>query len=783
MTVIHVEDARQHNLKGLSLDLPKGGVVAVTGPSGAGKSSLAIDILHGEGMRRFLEVLAQDARRSFPPPGEIRVGKVTGLGPTVALRQTPPLLHPAATVSSLCGIAPFLYRWFSLDGQAECPRCDRPIAATHPGAAAADLFATLPGELVDIAVPLAAGTGVPRERRLEEYRLRGYLRAWAAGTWYYLDDIPVGGRLPGDEVAVSLDTLEVIGENRRQIEESLSIAFQEGGEALVLAQGRRMRYGAVARCPECGFAAPARSPALFARQAAEPEADSGARAYLLAGETLPAWLAREVCEAAALLERAGHTIRPGSAAHFLSRAIGSRLDSLRRLHAGYLPLGRPAATLSAGEVQRCRLAAQIGQAMGGLITILDEPTIGLHPLEVEGLLGELRRLTAGEGTVVVVEHDPRMIAAADWVVELGPGGGEEGGRLVFNGPATRWPGRRARAKAPGVEPVAPGREGEIELAGIRFRTLRGVDAAFPVPGWTTVCGVSGSGKSTLVFEVLAREVSAWLAGVPGPQRASHCRLPGKLARLVTVGRRNLRGSARSCPATYLGVMTRIAEVFAKLPEARMRGFSSRRFLFNVSGGRCEACHGLGVRRRPLTGGMEVEVECPVCHGRRFQDETMAVRFRGRSIADVLDLSIAAAADLLTPFARLRRPLLAAVEIGLGYLKLGQRGDLLSGGEAQRLFLARELEAPPAGATLYLFDEPTVGLHEDDVERLVAFLSRLVSAGHGVVGVENHPALIHAAGRVIEMGPAGGANGGQVLYCGTPAGLAAAGTPTARFLRA
>jgi excinuclease ABC subunit A len=468
----------------------------------------------------------------------------------------------------------------------------------------------------------------------------------------------------------------------------------------------------------------------------------------------------------------------------------SRLAFLERVGVGYLTLDRATPTLSAGEAHRVRLAGQIGARLQGIVYVLDEPSVGLHQRDNERLLAILAAIRDLGNTVVVVEHDVDTIRAADYVIDLGEGAGRQGGRLMYQGPPAALNGSltgrylRGELKVPVPARRRPG-TGTLRIVGAREHNLRGIDVAIPLGTLTVVSGVSGSGKSTLVDDILYRALCARM-GRKTSAAGRHAALEGAEAVLdvVAVDQRPIGRTPRSNPATYTGALGAIRDLFSMVPEARARGYKGGRFSFNVKGGRCEACQGDGVRPVRMHFLPDVHVRCDACKGRRYNRETLEVLYRGRTIADVLDLTVDEAAGVLGTHPRLRRLLATLGEVGLGYLRLGQSATTLSGGEAQRVKLARELGRRDTGRTLYILDEPTTGLHVDDVARLLSVLHRLVDAGNTVVAVEHNLDVIKAADHVIDLGPEAGQEGGRVVASGTPEQVARSRkSHTARYLRA
>ena len=516
-----------------------------------------------------------------------------------------------------------------------------------------------------------------------------------------------------------------------------------------------------------------------------------ALAYTVAGAGMAAMSAMSVEAAAAFLRDAPIEGRGGPVVDEVIRGALARLDWMLRCDLGHLPLRRVVTALSRGEAQRARLATQLGGSLAGVLYVLDEPTAGLHPEDVSRLIEALRALVAQGNTVIVVEHDLDVVRAADYVVDLGPGAGAEGGRVVSEGTPAQiasdprsvtgpWLSQGSRARPPAKRRAG---EGSLRLRGARAGSLEDVDLTLPLAAMVAVTGVSGAGKSSLVYGALApalTRVTSGLAldGLP----LAGLTVTGAVKRVVTLDSHPIGRSLRSCPATAIGLMPMLRDLYSVLPEARARGFRAARFSFNVKGGRCERCQGAGVLRVEMHFLPDVEVVCDACGGARYEPETLAVKWKGRSIADALAMRVDEAAEHFTGLERMRDLFLRLHDVGLGYLTLGQPASTLSGGEAQRLRLARELSRRDGGGTVYLLDEPSAGLHPSDVAQLAALLTRLVEQGNTVVMAEHDLSLIALADRVIELGPGGGVRGGRVVAEGTPEELAAVDCPTGRALR-
>ena len=462
--------------------------------------------------------------------------------------------------------------------------------------------------------------------------------------------------------------------------------------------------------------------------------------------------------------------------------IIQRLESFVTLNLGYVSLNRRINTISGGELQRARLVSQLGFSLSGIIYILDEPSIGMHFSEQLNLLGILRRLREKGNTLIVVEHDEETIRAADTIVDIGPGAGERGGEVMYAGPLSGFAAAEKsltsayvygrRRIAPAV-PRKTAAAGFLSIAAVTLNNLKGVTLKIPLNRLTVVSGVSGSGKSSLVVDALVPILRRELAGVPLAGSRLTCGAVtnlGGLARVLMVNQSAIGKNSRSCPATYIGIMAMVRDLFAALPEARVRGYGSGRFSYNVRGGRCEACQGMGVQKLQMSFLPQLEITCPVCEGRRYNSETSQVKFKGRSIADVLDLTASEAFELFANIPMLAGKIRILIDVGLGYLRLGQSSQTLSGGESQRIKLTKELARHSGSPTLYVLDEPTVGLHFDDVRKLIDVFQALIGRGHTVVVIEHNLEMIRVADHLIDLGPGGGRHGGKIVYQGSVAGM-------------
>lgn len=815
---ISVKGASQHNLKQLDVSIPREAVTVVTGVSGSGKSSLAFDTLYAEAQRRFLETLSVRVRGALGPMDRPRVSSIEGLPPAIAVDQRPLAGRARSTVGTVSEIYDLLRLLFAKAGQPHCPKCGKPMGAT-PIQEMRERVMALEGMRIHLYAPMVMDKPGSHRELLQQLLKAGYVRARIDGRLRELDEnIRLSPELP-HTIEVLVDRLLVHPEKKTRLSESLETASNlSGGIVEVEPQGKEpMWFTQHPLCLGCGLEMPFATPRLFSfndPQGACPNCsglgwensqrrcracngsrlNQTARAFKVGPFGLEELSRRSLEELGGLLDQL--TVPPASrdVALEILGAVQTRLKALCSLGLGYLSLDRGSDTLSAGETQRLRLASHMGSPLVGVLYVLDEPSVGLHPADQANLTKAIKDLTSSGNTVVMVEHDPETILGADWVVDLGPGAGELGGELLYNGPprgilscprsitgaylsgrkAIRLPNKRRPTQGPA-----------IEVLGASEHNLKNISVRFPLGCLTCVTGVSGSGKSTLVLEVLCREARARIRGQPCPKARGAAEVRGLegIQAVVEVDQSPIGRTSRSNPATFMGFFRPIRELFAQLPEARLRGYGPERFSFNVKGGRCEVCLGEGVRSIDLLFLPEVHVTCEVCSGRRFNEETLEVRYKGLDIAQVLELTVKEALVFFENIPRLVPGLRLLVEMGLGYLRLGQPAPSLSGGEAQRLKLARELSRTGRGRTLYILDEPTTGLHFEDVRRLLEVMERLLDAGNTIVVIEHNMEVIKCADHVIDLGPGAGPRGGSVVGQGTPERIAA--TPcslTGEFLR-
>ena len=859
---IAVRNAREHNLRGIDVDIPRDAFTVITGVSGSGKSTLAFDILFNEGQRRYLESLNAYARQFVQPASRPEVDSIRGIPPTVAIEQRTSRGGRKSTVATLTETYHFLRLLYMKLGTQHCPDCDARIEPQSPELIAARILERFRGKTVDLLAPLVIARKGLYTDLAKWASAKGYRELRVDGERLPVKPWPRLDRFREHSIELPVARLGISARGEADLRAKLAEALQHGkGVVQVLAAGSRtpVVYSTRRACPSCGTSFAEPDPRMFsfnskqgwctgcfgtglqlagfdAEQSGEESAwndaadgetpvcgrcqgerlNPVARAVRFRDRSIGALTCQPVAKVRKFLGGLKLDRREQAIGRDLLQEIGARLGFLERVGLGYLSLDRAAPTLSGGEAQRIRLAAQLGSNLRGVCYVLDEPTIGLHPRDNRILLDALEELARHRNTLVVVEHDEDTIRRADHVIDLGPGAGVRGGRIVGEGrvgdllanPGSvtgRYLREPLRHPTAPRRPVTP-RSESLTIEGAMMHNLRDLEVRIPLGRLVTVTGVSGSGKSTLARDVLFTNARTLVdrrgdGGRRGTSAAAQglvgCRaLLGieRVDRVLEVDQTPIGKTPRSCPATYVGIWDDIRRIFAGTPEARLRGYDAGRFSFNTAGGRCPTCEGQGVQTVEMSFLPDVKLVCEACRGQRFDAETLGVTYGGRNIGEVLAMNIEDAAEFFRPHATLHHVLSLLCDVGLGYLTLGQQSPTLSGGEAQRIKLVTELakvrvdlRAPLRTRpkhTLYVLDEPTVGLHMADVEKLVRVLHRLVDAGNTVVLVEHNLDIIAQSDWVIDMGPEAGDGGGRLVAAAAPQVLAkrAGRSHTGRALR-
>ncbi len=835
---IEVHGARQHNLRNISLSIPRDQLVVVTGISGSGKSTLAFDILFAEGQRRYLDSLSAYVRQYLRQLAQAEVDSVTGLPPTVAIEQRSSRGGRNSTVATMTEIYHYLRLAYARLGVQHCPSCDVRIEPQSPAGVRSQVLRQFRGVSISLMAPLIRGRKGYHREIAEWAQRKGFHMLRVDGKMTNAASFPRLDRYREHNIDLVVSDVHVGSRMTQELTTAVNQALLIGsGLLLVSSPGRHEGLFSLKRaCPRCGLSFEEPDPRMFSfnsRHGACPSCHGagvagtdgemgerpgpkpsrltgngvcpdcrGARlkptalAVKLRDESIADFTARSIEQVGRFLGRLSYQGEQQKVAKAIMAEISVRLDFLHSVGLGYLTLDRRADSLSTGESQRVRLAAQMGSNLRGVCYVLDEPTIGLHPRDNEKLLHTLTGLRDRGNTVVIVEHDETTIRSADYIIDLGPGAGSEGGHLVAAGRPEDLAGAEGSVTGrylatPLSHPLRkrrpPGRRTRsIQIVGAAANNLKNISVKIPIGRLTCVTGVSGSGKSSLVDDVLymalLKKLSRNRRLVTGKHRS--IRGAGELDRVLRVDQTPIGKTPRSTPATYVGFFDEIRKVFALTPEARIRGYAPGRFSFNVKGGRCERCAGQGRLKVEMNFLPNVYVTCDDCCGARYSPEILAVTFHGKTIAEVLAMTAVEALPLFAAFPKIKRPLTMLRDIGLGYLTLGQTSPTLSGGEAQRIKLVTELAKASRGKTLYLLDEPTTGLHVADIAKLLDVLHRLVDRGNTVVVIEHNLDVIAEADHIIDLGPEGGERGGRIVAEGTPEEIASAGngSHTGRYLR-
>jgi excinuclease ABC subunit A len=943
MDRIIVRGARQHNLKNITVEIPRNRLVVITGISGSGKSSLAFDTIFAEGQRRYVESLSAYARQFLGEMQKPDVDSIEGLSPAISIDQRGVSHNPRSTVGTVTEIYDYLRLLYARIGIPHCPQCGREVTRQSAQQIVDAVLALPAGTRFQVLAPLVKDRKGHHQAVFEDVRKAGFVRVRVDGVVREVDEEIELDRYKLHTIEAVVDRLiipeEIDDGFRTRLTDSVETALRLGDGIVVIndvsaEEPRDLLYSEHLACPVCGISLPEIEPRTFSfnsphgacrtcqglgtRTELDPDLivpnpdlsleegaivawntddhdgyywqlleatahyyhiptdrpwreltpaqrnlilygsgseeipitytarDGGRRIYRTPFEGVVPNLQRRYRETTSDYIRAkieefmtrrpcpacgGARLRPealavtvgGQNIYELTRwpasrllewldelegqltpkeraiadrilkEVRSRLQFMVNVGLDYLTLDRTADTLSGGEAQRIRLATQIGSQLTGVLYVLDEPTVGLHQRDNDRLIRTLQAMRDLGNTLLVVEHDEAMIRSADWIIDLGPGAGEKGGEVVVSGTledvlshpvsltGAYLSGRR---RIPLPRQRRPGNGQYLVVRGAREHNLKDIDVRIPLGMFVCITGVSGSGKSTLLVDVLYRRLAQMLHGSREPA-GEHDAIEGveHIDKVINIDQSPIGRTPRSNPATYTNLFGPIRDLFASLPESKIRGYRAGRFSFNVKGGRCEACEGHGVLRIEMQFLPDVYVPCDVCHGKRYNRETLQVRFKGKNIAEVLDMTVDEAVEFFSAFPAIQRKLQTLQDVGLGYIRLGQPAPTLSGGEAQRVKLARELSKIATGRTLYVLDEPSVGLHAADVDKLVAVLNRLVDAGNTVVIIEHHPDIIKVADWIIDLGPEGGDAGGWVVAEGRPEDVARVESSyTGQFLR-
>lgn len=824
---IIIKNARGHNLKGIDLEIPRNKLTVITGLSGSGKSTIAFDTIYAEGQRRYIESLSAYARNFMEQLEKPAVDTITGLSPSIAIDQKSISTNPRSTVGTVTEIYDFLRLLFARVGSAHCPTHNVPVSSTKPEQIVNEIKKLQPGAKFIVLAPMAQGEKGEYLAEFQKWMRKGFVKAKIDGEWVDLEKARKLEKHKRHDIDIVIDKLineeKFLPRIRESINKALSLS--NGLVTIEVLGGTSKIYSIHRACPICAFSFPELEPRLFSfnnprgacptchgmgvlgyneeeenefvdesededdeetstfwRQTVCPDCQglrlkkSALNVFLGKKNIaeLSAMSADELCD---FLKTLKFEDREALISEKIIKQIESRLDYMIRVGTGYLSLDRQTRTLSGGEVQRIRLATQVGSSLIGILYVLDEPSIGLHPRDHSRLLEILKELRDRGNTVLLVEHDEETIRNADYIVDIGPGAGRLGGRVIATGNLSsieknkesltgRYLSGQLKIETPKSRRAGSGQK--IVIKGARGNNLKDVNLEIPLGTLCGVTGVSGSGKSTLIIDTLYRVVA---------QKLNHSKInPAAfrevhglehIDRVIQINQKPIGRTPRSTPSTYVGLYSLIRDLFAQLPDSKIRGYKPGQFSFNVKGGRCEVCEGAGLKRVEMHFLSDVYVTCDTCQGSRYNPETRSVRYRDKSIADVLKMTVSEALDFFTNHPIIKRKLETLHRVGLDYLSLGQSSTTLSGGEAQRIKLSKELSKRGTGKTLYVLDEPTTGLHFEDIRKLIELLQGLADQGNTVLVIEHNMDVIKCCDWVIDLGPDGGRAGGEIVASGTP----------------
>jgi excinuclease ABC subunit A len=835
MCAIHIRGAKTHNLQNIDVTLPRDQLTVITGLSGSGKSSLAFDTLYAEGQRRYVESLSSYARQFLSIMDKPDVESIEGLSPAIAIEQKVTSHNPRSTVGTTTEIYDYLRLLYARVGEPHCPKHQLKLHA-QTVSQMVDHVLNLPDESkIMVLAPVIRGRKGEHEGVFKRLQVLGYVRVRVNGELYDLDTPPTLERYKKHTIEVVVDRLKVRDDMSTRLSESFENALHVGEGLAVIASmdgaHQDIIFSSKFACTECGYNLDELEPRLFSfnspagactacdglgieRRATKHKAEEedaelnfrpcptcegtrlrpAARHVLVAGRRLPDVVSYSIAEAYQFFKDLVLPGARGEIAEKINREIIARLAFLVEVGLDYLSLSRRSETLSGGEAQRIRLASQIGSGLVGVMYVLDEPSIGLHQRDNARLLKTLTKLRDLGNSIIVVEHDEEAIRTADYVLDMGPGAGIHGGQVVAQGTPEdiiacedSLTGHYLSGKASVEIPTCRtpyDAERVIRLEGVTCHNLDDVTVNIPLGLMTCVTGVSGSGKSSLINDTLypLARARCYRSQVSMVGEVRHTEGLDLCDKVIDIDQSPIGRTPRSNPATYTGLFTPIRELFAGTPEGRARGYRAGRFSFNVRGGRCEACQGGGLIKVEMHFLPDTYVVCDVCRGKRYNRETLDVQYKGKNIYDVLEMTIDEAYDFFDAVPVLARKLQTLMDVGLSYVHLGQSATTLSGGEAQRMKLARELSKRGTGETLYILDEPTTGLHFHDVKQLLQVLFRLRDQGNTIVVIEHNLDVIKTADWIIDLGPEGGNRGGEVLAVGTPEEVAlCANSYTGQFL--
>ncbi|MCL4491653.1 MAG: excinuclease ABC subunit UvrA [Nitrospirae bacterium] len=820
---IVIKGAREHNLKNIDVTIPRDKITVITGPSGSGKSSLAMDTIYAEGQRRYVESLSAYARQFLEQMQKPDLDYIDGLSPAIAIDQKTVTKSPRSTVGTITEIYDYMRVLYTRIGIPYCYQCGS-IISTQDITNIIRAVSSLPiGTRVQVLAPTIRGRKGEYKKELHQMRMDGFVRARIDGKMVELTQDITLKKQQKHTIEIVIDRFIIKHGIERQVKQAIDTTLKYADTVVInlVDENRDIPFSRTLACPNCGISYAEIEPRLFSFnskygacpkcngmgfEGIDEESNNGAsmEAEGFYIKELTHLSPCKACDGMRLkkealsvkindinigefsrmsVEGAENFInglvlseREGIIASRVLKEVKDRISFLKKVGLGYLTLDRPSLTLSGGEAQRIRLATQLGSSFTGVLYILDEPSIGLHPRDCSKLLDNLAAIRDAGNTVVIVEHDEETIRWADYIIDIGPGAGKNGGWVMAAGTPEEIQANSSSitGKFLNGDLTVPSLKNRrkpkdfLDITGASEFNLKNIDVSLPLGVFVCITGVSGSGKSTLVYEILYKALAKRLnnsAVIPG--KFKQIANLEKIDKAICVDQSPLGRTPRSNPATYTGVFSFIRDLFSQLSESRVRGYMASRFSFNLSGGRCEACQGDGLRKIEMHFLPDVYVTCDVCKGKRYNKETLDVYYKSKNIADVLEMTISEALDFFSAIPPLKQRLDVLEDIGMGYLKLGQPATTLSGGESQRLRLAKELGKKATGNTIYILDEPTTGLHFVDIQKLLNVINRLVDLGNSVVVIEHDIDVIRSADYIIDLGPEGGDEGGRIVATGTP----------------
>ena len=814
---ITIKGAREHNLKNIDLTIPRDAITVITGPSGSGKSSLAIDTIYAEGQRRYVESLSAYARQFLEQLRKPDVDYIEGLSPSIAIDQKTVVRSPRSTVGTITEIYNYMRVLYTRIGKPFCYNCGSLIAKQESRDIIKSVMSLPHGSRLQILAPIVRDRKGEYRKELQQMRREGFIRARIDSKMMDLTQDIILKKQKRHTIEIVIDRFIIKPGIERQIKESVETALRYSDTVIIhlIDENRDILFSKTMACSKCGISYPEINPMFFSfnsmqgacprckglgfenlevvttrfqEESAAPEEHKVCRlcnGLRLKREALNIKIqninigefAKMSAEDALLfINNLTLSEREQSIASRVLKEVRDRLNFLNKVGLSYLTLDRSSLTLAGGESQRIRLATQLGSSLTGVLYVLDEPTIGMHPRDTIKLLESLSFIRDAGNTIIVVEHDEETIKWADHIIDMGPGAGLNGGLIVASGKPEEIvendksiTGNYLNGTLSIDIPLVRRKPKDfIRILGAQEFNLKGIEVNIPLGTFTCITGVSGSGKSTLVLEILYKALLKEIYGskvIPGQYRE----IIGtdKIDRVICVDQSPLGKTPRSNPATYSGVFSFIRELFSQVTDSKIRGYRPSRFSFNLSGGRCGSCHGDGLVKVEMHFLPPVYILCDICKGKRYNRETLEIRYKDKNIAEILDMTISEALQFFSSIPHISHKLKILEDVGLGYLQLGQPASTLSGGEAQRVRLAKELGRKLASNTLYILDEPTTGLHYVDINKLLTVIDKLVDLGNSVIIIEHNLDMIKSADYIIDLGPEGGEKGGRIVAEGTP----------------